>query len=325
MAQVKTRAPSFSTPLPGATLYHPAGKVILALVFAPFLATTIAVRVFVVQGAPIPFALPAALAALALLVPVFWRGMQTVRITEGSIAAGRPWQAWREIAWTDVIRVERHGLRMHVVSSQGTRIKFTPLLLHGGAWLRREVLRLVPPTRAQGPLAGVATLVHMTSSPALRGERPEPLGKVELRPRVRLRFGAALAVLVALAAGVLAVAALPIILGVTLAGCALLIAGISVIAFRWLSQAVTLSDAGITVQTLQSRRTRGTLWADVVVVEHTGDWSALRLTNKSGERVTAPGPGVMRPLDADAYKLYVDRLLSKRERGVLMAQRHWLF
>lgn len=325
MAQVKTRAPSFSTPLPGAKLYHPAGKVIVALVFAPFLATTIAAGAFVAQGAPIPFELPAALAAWALLVPVFWRGMQTVRTTEGGIAAGRPWQAWREIAWSDVTRVERHGLRMHVVSSQGTRIKFTPLLLHDGGQLRNGVLLPVPPAVAQGRLAEVAVLVHMTAAPASGGERPEPLGKVALRPRARLRLGAALAVLVALAAGGFSVVALPIIFGVALAACALVIAGVGVVAFGWLSQVVTLSDAGITVQALQSARTRGTLWANVVVLEHTGSWGALRLTNKVGERVTAPGPGVMRPLDAEAYQLYFERLLYNREHGVLVAQRHWLF
>lgn len=325
MAQLKTRPPSFSTPLPGATLFHPAGKLIFVVVFIPFMAAVAATGAFFAQGTRIPFELPAALAAWALLVPALWRGIQTVRVTEEGIASGRPWQAWREIGWTDVIRVERRGLRIHIVSSQGTRIRFTPVLLHDGADLRDKVLLNVSQSVIQGSLNKVAVRVGLTSRPVSGVMRTEPPSKVQLYPRLRLRLGALFGILISLGAGGVALVALPIIPAIALAICGLVAACVCAVAFCWLSQQVTLSEAGISVQAFPSGRGRGTLWSDVVVVEHTGGWGALRLTSKAGERVPVPGPGVAGTLDAQVYHLYIERRLYGRERGVLVAQRHWLF
>ncbi|HEX6819415.1 MAG TPA: hypothetical protein VF120_13645 [Ktedonobacterales bacterium] len=324
MAQVKIRPPSFSTPLPGATLYHPAGKLILLLVFVPFLLTVVAARVYASQGMPITYELPAVVAAWALLAPVFWRAIQTVRVSSSAIAAGRPWQAWREIEWIDVIRVERRGLRVHIVSRQGTRIRFSPLLLHDGAELRLDVLQNVSESVVQGALADEAVRVRLTARPAPGNKRTEPPGMLRVRPRFRLRLAAGLGVLTSLALGGLALAVLPIVVGVGLAVCALIGAWVCSVAFCWLAQLVILSDAGITVQAFPSGKTRGTLWTDVVVLEHTGSWSALRFTSTTGERVEAPGPGVVRPLDAQVYYVYFKQRLYDREHGVLVAQRHWL-
>src|SRR5579884_2216468 len=285
MAQVGTRPPSFSTPLPGATLYHPGGKLIVALVFAPFLATSLAAAYFFLQASAIPYWVPAVLVAWGLLAPLFWRMLQTVRLGPTGIAVGRPWQAWREIDWLAVVRIEQHGMRLHVASSQGLRLAFTPTMLHDGGQLRKEfliaVLKLAPEGALQGPLLEEARRwvlgdEGMGDEPVPHGARPtEPAGIQRMRPRRRWRLCAALAAQLALAGGILALATLPTIPGVSAAGLSVVVAGVCIVAFCWLSQRVLLSDAGLTVQAFPSGNPRGTLWSDVLVLEHTERWSAI--------------------------------------------------
>ncbi len=327
MAQVKTRPPSFSTPLPGATLYHPGGKLIVALVFVPFLATSAAAAYFLSQGGAIPLWLPAALVVWGALTPVFWRILQTLRVSPAGIAAGRPWQAWREIEWTDIARVAQHGMRLHVVSSQGMRLKFTPALLHDGLELRRnllvDALHMAPEGALEGPLlAEVIRLTMGDEEMPDNVQRTQAPGIQRMRPRRRWRLGMALGALLALTGGVLALVALPPVTGLPVAAVAMLVAVVCVVAFCWLSQQVALSDGGFSVQRFPSGRPHGMLWSEVVVLEHTEGWAAIRLTGAT--RIAAPGPRVMNPLDARVYTYFLRRRLRERENGVLEARRHWL-
>lgn len=328
MAQVKIRPPSFSTPLPGATLYHPGGKLIVALVFVPFLATSVAAAYFLSQGGAIPLWLPAVLVVWGVLAPVFWRILKTLRMGPAGIAAGRPWQAWREIEWTNIARVERRGVRLHVVSSQGMRLKFTPALLHDGGELRRqllvEVLNMAPDGALDGSLLEEAIRLTMGDEQMPDNvQRTQAPGIRRMRPRLRRRLGAALGALLALTGGGFALVALPSVIGLSAAAVAVLVAVACVVAFCWLSQQVILSDGGFSVQKFPSGRPHGMLWSEVVVLERTEGWAAIRLTGAT--RISAPGPHVMSPLDARVYTHFLRRHLRERENSVLEARRRWLF
>lgn len=324
--RARIRPPSYSTPLPGAALYHPSGKLVLALIAVPFVATSVAGGILVAQRQPIPLWLPAAMGAWALTTPLIWWSLKTVRLSPLDIATGRPWQTWCEISWGTVASVEQRGWRIRVTSKDGMRIGFTPAVLHQGAELRATLLEQVAPRTLRGELAEEA--VKITLSPRMNAPVAELPNLLRVRARGTMRLGAVLATLVALAVAGLMLTQLPPTLGFPLAGLATALATIAallgVLAFSWLSQVVTLTDTGISARTLLSGHARRTQWADVVVMEHTPQWRAVRLTGKA-HRVRFPGPGVMRRIDADAYRAFLDRYLRHRDPGVLEATRHWLW
>jgi hypothetical protein len=315
------RPASFSTPLPGATVYRPGSALALTLALAPVLGACVAVGAFLMTQSAIPLWLPAVLLVWALLMPLFWLALKTVRTSPFGIAAGRPWQMWREIPWGGIARVERRGARLRVTSRDDVRISFNPGLLYAGAELRRYLLTQAPTELLDEALRDEARRIAMSDSgPAYPGPLPAVL---RIRPRLGWRVSCALGTLAALGAAPVAAFELPIVPGLPLAAAALVIALGGMFGFAWLSQQVTLSEVGISVTAFPSGRARGMQWSQAVLLEYTRRGRAIRLTGQGQhERVRCPGPSAMRPLDAAAYRAFLKRHL--RDRPVMEARRFWL-
>jgi hypothetical protein len=312
---------SFSTPLPGATVYRPGGALAFTLALTPALGACGAAAVFLMMRSAIPLWLPGALVGWALLTPLFWLALKTVRVSPYGVASGRPWQVWREIPWGGIAQVERRGLRLRVTSRDGVRVSFNPGLLYAGAELRRYLLTRVSPELLDDALSDEARRMAMAESgPAYPGPLPSIL---RARPRLRSRLLCALATLAALCAVPVAALELPLTLGLPLAAAALALGFGGMLGFAWLSQQVTLSETGISVIAFPSGRARRMQWSQVVLLEYTRHGRVIRLTGQGQEeRVRCPGPSVMRPLDAAVYRAFLKRQL--RDRPVMEARRFWL-
>ncbi len=322
MQQLQDRPVSVSTPLPGATVYRPGGKVALALVFMPIAAVVGALTYFLVTASALPFWLPGVMVVWALALPLCWIALKTVRTGPSGIASGGPWQVWREISWSGIARVERRGPRLRVTGRDYTRISFNPSLLHNGTELRRFLLLRLPAEVLDDTLRDEARGLEMAASGlAYRGQLP---GVFRTRPRPRLRGAAAVVTLMAMGGGALAVLKLPLLWGLPLAaGCAVVALG-GLVASTWLWQRVTLSDAGLTVVGALSGRPRGMQWSHVVLLEYTPNGRVIRLTGQGQKgRVRCPGPGVMRPTGANIYRAYLKRHL--RDRPVMESRRTWMW
>jgi hypothetical protein len=319
--QLQDRPASASTPLPGATLYRPGGKVALTLVFVPILGACAAAGVFLEMQTAIPIWLPGAMLLWVLLMPAFWLALKTVRTSPFGIAAGRPWRVWREIPWGSIAKVERHGPRLRVTSREYVRISFNPGMLHAGGELRRFLLSQLPPELLDDSLRDEARRIAMADSgPSYPGPLPSIL---RTRPRALLRIGAALVALGALGAAPLAAVKLTLVPGVPVAAGAVALAFGGMLAFAWLSQQVTLSEVGISVAAFPSGRARGMQWSQVVLLEFTRHGRVIRLTGKGArERMRCPGPRIMAPLDAAVYRAFLKRHL--RDRHVMESRRFWL-
>jgi hypothetical protein len=315
------RPASASTPLPGAILYRPGGKIAFMLVFVPVLGACVAAGVLLETQIPVPLWLPGALLGWVLLTPLFWLALKTVRTSPYGIAAGRPWQVWREIPWGSIAKVERRGPRLRITSRDYVRISFNPWLLYAGVDLRYSILTHIAPELLDDALRDEARRVAMAESfPSYAAPLPSVM---RTRPSARLRAGLALFTLVALAAVPLAVLELPTLPGMPLAAAALALALAAIAGFCWLSQQVTLSDVGISVIAFPSGKARGMKWSQVVLLEFTGRARVIRLTGQGQmERVRCPGPGIMGPLDAAVYRAFIKRHL--RDRPVMEARRFWL-
>lgn len=326
MQQLQDRPASASTPLPGATLYRPGGKVALTLVLVPVLWACAAAGVFLETQTAIPLWLLGAMLLWVPFMPIFWRALKTVRISPFGIAAARPWGVWREIPWGSIAKVEQRGPRLRLTSREYVRISFNPGMLHAGDELRRYLLSQLPPELLDDSLRDDARRIAMADSgPSYPGPLPSIL---RTRPRVPLRIGAALVTLSAIGAAVLAVVRLvtlrlAIVPGVPLAAGALAIAFGGLLGFVWLSQQVTLSEVGISVAAFPSGRARGMQWSQIVLLEFTRRGRVIRLTGRGArERVRCPGPRLMSPLDAAVYRAFLKRHL--RDRHVMESRRLWL-
>ncbi len=333
MQELQDRPASASTPLPGATLYRPGGKVAFMLVLVPALGACAAAGVFLETQTEIPIWLLVWLLGAMLLwlvlMPVFWLALKIVRTSPFGIATGRPWRMWREIPWGSIAKVERRGPRLRVTSREYVRISFNPGILYAGDELRRFLLSQLPPEVLDDSLRDEARRIAMAESgPSYPGPLPSVL---RTRPRAPLRIGVALVTLGALGAFGAALLAtlrlatlrLAIVPGVPLAAGALALAFGGMLGFAWLSQQVTLSEAGISVVAFRSGRARGMLWSQVVLLEFTRRGRVIRLTGKGArERVRCPGPRLMAPLDAAVYRAFLKRHL--RDRHVMESRRFWL-
>jgi hypothetical protein len=256
-----------------------------------------------------------------LLMPIFWLALKTVRISPFGIAAGRPWRVWREIPWGSIAKVEQRGPRLRLTSREYVRISFNPGMLHAGDELRRLLLSQLPPEVLDDSLRDDARRIAMADSgPSYPGPLPTIL---RTRPRAPLRIGTALVTLGAYGTALFAAVRLTNVPGVLLAAGALTLAFGGVLGFVWLSQQVTLSEAGISVAAFLSGRARGLQWSQVVLLEFTRRGRVIRLTGKGArERVRCPGPRLMSPLDAAVYRAFLKRHL--RDRHVMESRRFWL-
>jgi hypothetical protein len=304
---------SLSTPLADAKIYRPGGRVAGAMLLTPVLAACAGMGYYVYSARTVPLWVAAVPLGGVLLVPFFWLALKTVRVTPAGIAVGRPWQWWAEMPWAAVNGIEKRGLRLRLTAVDGARIAFTPALLHDGSSLRATVLDRISPDVLDPRLVEDAQRIAQA--------KPGPIsGVLRARPSWVRRGGVALLTLVALATGVAAVLVLPPEGGIPLSVAAALCAVAGVNRFLWLSQRITLSETGISVMAFPSGRVQTLRWQDVVLFEHTPHERILQL--RGARPIRCAGPWLMRPLDREAYRAFIQRFV--RDRKVLEVPRFWL-
>jgi hypothetical protein len=285
-------------PLIDATVYRPGAAVACLLILVPILA---AIGVSVARfayGVAVPLWTALTIAGWILLWPVFWLLMKTVRVTAFGIATGRIWTEWKEIPWGDINRVEWRGARIHILGANGTSLNFAPRLLHDNRELRQYLTNRVSPRLIATPL--VKPTEDDQEHPAIM--RPIGVSATQMleRPTLSLRLRA-LAVC-ALAAGGGAIALLELSgpwSYVAVAVCAL-VALVAVLSLAWLSQAVSLTEEGISVRGIPFGSSKLLPWREVEFVEVSANERVLRL--RGSQKLRCPGPAVFSQPTRDTYR-----------------------
>ncbi|HEX3270638.1 MAG TPA: hypothetical protein VHR15_08310, partial [Ktedonobacterales bacterium] len=219
-------------------------------------------------------------------------------VTAFGIATGRIWTEWKEILWGDISRVEWRGARIHILGANGTSLGFAPRLLHDNRELRQYLTNRVPPRLIATPL------VKPTEDDQERPAIMRPIGvsatQMSERPALSLRLSA-LAVF-ALAVGVGAIAFLELSAPwsyVVVAFCAP-IALVALLGLTWLSQAVSLTEEGISVKSIPFGSSKLLPWREVEFVEVSANERVLRL--RGSQKLRCPGPGVFAQPTRDTYR-----------------------
>ena len=287
-----------SMPLIDATVYRPGAPVACLLILVPILAAIGLSVARLVYGVAIPVWAALALAGWIILAPVFWLLMKTVRVTAFGIATGRIWTEWKEILWGDISRVEWRGARIHILGANGASLSFAPRLLHDNRELRQYLTNRVAPRLVATPLVKPAE--DDQERPAIM--RPIGVSATQMRerPTLSLRLGA-LAVF-ALASGAGAIAFLELSAPwsyVVVVFCAL-VALIALLSLAWLSQAVSLTEEGISVKGIPFGSGKLLPWREVEFVEVSANERVLRL--RGAQKLRCPGPGLFSQPTRDTYR-----------------------
>jgi len=320
MQQLQGTRASLSTPLAGATVFRPGGKLALSLLFVPLAGALAALGYFVLAGKAVPLWAPALVFAWLLLLPFIWLTMKAVRAGESGLAVGRPWQQWTEISWGAISRAEKHGWRLRVIARDGAHLSFIPGLLHGGEELRTLLLARVDPQSLDVALREEAAS-RALAAPDLPPDVALP-SVLRVGPRGEWRAIAVLLALAALAGGTLAVLDLPLALGGPIAVAAGAGVVAAVAAFSWFSQRITVTETGISAMAFPSGRASGMRWADIVLIEYAPRQRRMRLRGKQ-QVIRLAGPGLMRPLDRAVFRAYLQRCCLSRG-NVLVSRRFWI-
>jgi hypothetical protein len=311
--------PLTSTPLLEVVVYRPGPYLALAVVLLPVVITLAGALIAFSADGQVPVWLPFVLLLWVPCLPLVWRTLRTVRTDTIGIAAGRPWQRWREVPWTAVERVEQHGWTIRIRAGSGVEISFQPLLLRDGRKLTRQLLLRLPAHVLMGRLGQDAQKLLVTGVYAM----PEGglSGTLHARPRPLWRFiSAAVAVLGALlCAG--ALLALPPLLGVPLGLLAVALTVAALVIFVWLWQALLVNEHGLSVAWTLTRRTRGIGWQEIGLVEHSNGEAVLRI--RGDERILCAGPGLFNRAQHDLMRAFLHEYCVSR--GVPFVRRNWLF
>ena len=304
-----------SMPIIDATVYRPGAPLAYALILIPILtAIGLSVARFA-GGVAIPLWAALALAGWVVLTPVFWLLLKTVRVTAFGIATGRIWTKWKEILWGDISSVEWRGGRIQVRGANGAAISFAPRLLHNNRELRQYLSNRVSPRLIATPL--VKPTEDDQELPAIM--RPTGVSATEMRARASwsLRLSALAAFALAAGAGALSFVELSVPWSYLVVALCALVAVVAVAALAWLSQAVSLTEEGITVKGFPFGSGKLLPWREVEFVEVSSHERVLRL--RGAQKLRSPGPGLFAQPSANTYRWLIHTYCL--DRGV-PAMRH---
>ncbi len=286
-----------STPLIDATVYRPGAPVAFIIVFPPILAAIGLSVAHFVDGVAIPLWAALALSGWALLAPVFWLLMKTVRVTAFGIATGRVWTEWKEITWGEISRVEWRAGRMRILGPNGLTLTFAPRLLHNNRELRLYLTARVGPQALEKPLVQPAEAD--LERPAIMRPRGITATQMVARPAAPLRLSALGVCALAVVAGAVAFLQLRAPWSYAAVAVCGVVALVALLALAWLSQAVSLTEEGISVSGAPFGS--GKLpWREVELVEVSPNERMLRL--RGARKLRCPGPGLFSQPSGDTYR-----------------------
>jgi hypothetical protein len=304
-----------SMPLIDATMYRPGAPLACVIVLVPILGAIGLTLARFVGRVSIPLWAAFALAGWIALTPLFWLALKTIRVTALTIATGRSWREWKEIAWSDISRVEWRGARIHILGANGAALTFAPRLLHENRELRQYITNRVAPRVIAAPL--VASTDAGSDRPVIL--RPFGVSATELRarPAPGPRLGALTLFALAAGAGALAFLELRAPWGLILLIVCAVIAIVALISLAWLSQVVNLTAEGISVKGFPFSSGRLLPWRDVEFVEVSPNERTLRL--RGAHKLRCPGPRLFAQPARDTYRALLHTYCL--DRGV-PAMRH---
>ncbi len=294
-------APRPTTPLAGTAVYQPGALVAIGFLVPPAAsALALAALVWGMGGAPIWLPL-----VLLLWIPVMlagWFALGGVRLTREEIAFGRPLRAWRVIPLDAIERLECHGPRLTLVTTEGRRVSFTPALLRRGAQLRRSLLLSLPMQTLVGEARVEARRLVGDVTPAETGLEADTLTVRPLRWLLGLAF--ALTVALGLAAGV-ALAYAPWLALTTLA-----LALLGLAALIWLAQEIFISDRGVIARFTLIRVTQSVSWNDLLTIQRAPGEIALVL--RGSHTLICAGPRLLNERDGRRMREIISRYALAR-------------
>lgn len=312
--------PPANSQLLDATTYRPGAAVAFTLLIGPIICALLsAITASVTSAISVWLAV-----ALLLWLPALalaWALLKSVRISPETLTCWRPLGSAHTLSIAGIERIEQRGLRIIVVSRDGTRLSFAPLLLGQGAHLRRRLIQQVAPRTLAADLRAEAhtlenDLEHDATPPAAEDAVE---GILSIRTPARWpTLTLALAVIVA-AVAALAIWWLAWPLGVALGAALFALAGVLAYIGLWTAQDIFVSEKGALIHYRLLRRERDIFWAQAWLIEFTPGELALRI--RSGHDVICAGPGLFAHDDAARLRDYmlryatppVEPLLARRK------------
>ncbi len=308
-----------STPLADATIYRPGPYLALGLLAIPVLIALAGAFLALNTHGSVPVWLPLLLLLWIPCLPLALLTLKAVRTSNTGIAVGRPWKLWDEVPWQMVERVEKHGPRVIIIGTDGTRITFVPRLMRDGLRLHRQLLLRLPPHVLGGGLRQEAQSIVMGDLYAMA--EGGLTGTLRARPRPYHVAGAVLVLVIALAVGVAAVLRLPLWASIPLGLLALVLAAGAGLTIWWLLQEVQVTEKGLRVQQLLGGRSASIAWEDVQLIECDPREVMLRL--RGDHRLRCIGPNLLRPTQRDMMRAFIHEYC--RSRGVPVVRRVWMW
>ena len=292
-------APRPTTPLAETAVYQPGALVAIGFLVPPAVSALALAALAWTIGRP-PIWLPL---TLLLWIPVMlagWAALGGVRLTREEIAFGRPLRAWRGIPLAAIARLECHGPRLTLVTTEGQRVSFTPALLRRGAQLRRRLLLSLPMQTLVGEARVEARRLVGDVMPAETGLETDTL---TVWP-VRWLPGGALALTVALGlvAGVARLVAPNALWLALFAGALALVALASLM---WLAQEIFISDRGIIARFTLIRVTRSVSWHELIAIQRAPGELALML--RGPHTLICAGPSLLNERDGRRMREIISR------------------
>jgi hypothetical protein len=296
-------------------VYRPGAPLAYALILVPILVAIGLIVAQFVGGVAIPPWAALALAGWVVLTPIFWLLLKTVRVTAFGIATGRIWTEWKEIVWGDISSVEWRGGRVRVHGANDATISFAPRLLYNNRELRQYLSNRVSPRIISTPL------VRPAESEQERPVIMRPIGvsatQMRARPSLSPRLGALTVFALAAGAGAFSFVELSAPWSYAVLALCAVVAVVAVVALAWLSQAVSLSEEGISVKGFPFGSGRLLPWSEVEFVEVSSNERVLRL--RGTQKLRCPGPGLIAQPSANIYRWLIHTYCL--DRGV-PAMRH---
>lgn len=295
-------------------VFRPAPFLAVGAMLLPITAAIITSFVLLDHNQHVPFWLPVAILLCIPPLTVGWLFMRSVRLSPMGIAVGRSFRRWHEIAWRDILHVERHGLYIQIHSSRGDSIRFAPRLLLDGSELLAILFNYLAPQVLDGSLRREA-LDHMPIPEA------DLTGMLRARPRNRWPMSGFTLSLLGIAGAAAAVQYLEKPLGWVLCFLGIMVALLGVAIAVWLLQEVIVTPEGLTIIRPLQRSPDEIVWNQVRVVDYSTNWTVVGF--RIGHSVRCIGPAMLRRPERDRMYAFIDRYCL--QHGALGIQHRFLF
>ncbi|HET8906657.1 MAG TPA: hypothetical protein VFN11_06805 [Ktedonobacterales bacterium] len=295
-------------------IFRPAPYLAVIAILMPTAAVVIAAAILLNQNQQPPVWVPLVILASIPILTLAWLFMRSVRLSPVGISVGRPFQRWREAAWHEIIRAERHGMYIRIYTNRDVYISFAPRLLMDGRQLHKIVLNHLRPQILDGSL-------RMEALDQMPVPEADLTGTLRARPRNRWPLSGFSLALAGAGGAALALIVLPEPLAGAICVLGIVVALLGIALALWLLQEVIVTTEGLTIIRPWRRSTDEVMWSDVRVLDHSRHWALLRF--RVGRSVRCIGPTLLRAPERELMFAFINRYCL--QHGVLSYPHRGLF